>query len=88
MVTKLFAVYDSKAEFFSPPFMHKSTGEALRDFIAAANDKQTKIGVYPADFTIFEIGTYNDSTAEVKMLEAKIAHGTALELKNQKSAEA
>lgn len=58
---KMFTVYDSKAETYLRPFSMLTTGEAIRGFITTLNDPQTEYCKYPADFTLFEIGTFDES---------------------------
>lgn len=76
---KLFCVFDSAAEAYGLPFCLKSTGEAIRDFATASKDPQTKIQKHPADFTLFEIGEYNELTGEITQLQAHKNLGKALE---------
>lgn len=61
MLLKVFTVYDSKAEFYMQPFCMKSKGEAIRAFSESCNDDKTSLGKYPADFTLFEIGEFDDA---------------------------
>ena len=61
MITKIFSVYDSKAEVFGKPFFSGTKGLALRSFTEISNDSASEIGKYPADFTLFELGEYDDS---------------------------
>lgn len=76
---KVFVVYDSKAESYALPFYMKSIGEAVRGFGVAARDQQTMIAKHPADFTLFEIGDYDEFSGNISMYEAKKSLGTALE---------
>jgi len=62
---KMFTVYDSKAETYLRPFTMNSTGEAIRGFITTLNDPSTEFCKYPADFTLFEIGTFDPSTCDI-----------------------
>lgn len=76
---KVFCVYDSAAEAYALPFFQKSTGEAVRGFSTAAKDPQSQLSKHPADFTLFEIGEYNELTGEISMLQAHKNLGKALE---------
>lgn len=78
--SKLYAIYDSKADCFSAsPFTFANRGSAVRGFQTAVNDPNTDFYRYPADFTLFEIGEYDQWTGYVSMYDAKIPLGTALE---------
>lgn len=79
MILKMFAVYDSKVEAYMQPFFMQSTGQACRSFEDTATDETTLINKHAADFTLFEIGTFDDQTATVYIHEAKINLGSANE---------
>lgn len=88
MLLKIFALYDSKAEAYNKPFYQQTTGAALRDFEEACKQPDSMIAKYPADFTLFEIGVFNDEDCEIIMHNAKINLGNALEYSTQKPLEA
>lgn len=79
MKLKIFAVYDSKVAAYMQPFFMRTTGEALRAWGTTAADTSTQFNKYPGDFSLFEIGSFNEETGEVKALPARINLGTALE---------
>lgn len=81
MIQRVFAVYDSKAEAYLQPFFCPTVGMALRSWEQAAQNPQTDFHQYAGDYTLFEIGTYNDQTGEMQpMLPAFQNHGTALSM--------
>lgn len=88
MVLKIYTVYDSKTQAYLPPMFMRSKGEAVRSFEAAANDPQSTLCKYPADFTLFEIGEFDDQTGTLSMYEAKISLGVAVEFKQKPEASA
>jgi len=65
----IFAVYDSKAKVFAIPFFLPSEAVAVRAFAAAANDLDTQLGKFPEDFTLFQVGSYNDENGQIFGLE-------------------
>lgn len=77
---KVYSVYDSKAEAFKPPFVAVSRGVAVRMIRAAAMDEATELHKFGADFTLFEIGEFDERTGRVEHLEAFVNLGTALVL--------
>lgn len=79
MILKVFAVHDSKVGAYLQPFFQRSKGEALRSWEGVCNDGQSAMSKFPADFTLFEIGEYDDSTGVIKPHEAKISLATGLE---------
>lgn len=76
---KFYSVYDSKVGAFSKPFVMRTNGEAVRGFTVVANDKNTDIGAHPGDFTLFEIGMFNEETAFITVYDAPISLGVAVE---------
>lgn len=81
MQTKMFALYDGKAKAFSIPFFKLTLGEALRDFDDACNDPQCKVNRHPGDYTLYEVGTYDDTHAEIVPLSPLNLVATAIEYK-------
>lgn len=78
-----FSIYDSKGETFSPPFFMQAKGEAIRAFTETASDRQTTIGKYPADFTLFQIGTFNPDDGKLEALRTPLSLGLAIEFQPQ-----
>jgi len=76
---KMFTVYDSKAEAYMQPFFAKSTGEALRSFSDTCQDKNHIFSKHPEDFTLFELGTWDEQNSEFVIYESKKSLGTAIE---------
>lgn len=79
MILKIFTVYDSKAEAFLQPFMFNSAGQALRAFVDSVNDSNHQFARHPEDFTLFELGTYDDNGAKFDLLDSPKSLGLALE---------
>lgn len=65
MKHKIYAVYDSKAESYTPPFFEHAEGRALRTFADCCNDKGHQFGKHPEDYTIFRLGEYDDNTGTI-----------------------
>lgn len=62
---KLFSVHDSKAEAYLQPIYFKSTGEAIRAFQTTCNDEKSQFNQYPSDFTLVELGSWDELTAKI-----------------------
>jgi hypothetical protein len=60
MKKKIYVVYDSKAENYGNPMFFATRGEAIRMFSEECNRPESMVNKYPEDFTLFEIGTYNE----------------------------
>lgn len=76
---KVFSVYDSKAEAYLPPWVAQTTAVALRRFEATAQDSNSDFSRFAGDYTIFEIGEWDEDGGSIVMYEAKHNLGTALQ---------
>lgn len=75
MVIKMFAVYDSKAKAYSPPVSFTATGLAIRWFTDVVNDPKSSVSRYPEDFSLFEVGMFDDNTGELARIEKPLNLG-------------
>lgn len=58
---RLYSIYDTKAEQFSPPQVYHNDMLALRAFEGIANDEKMLIKKYPEDFSLYYVGNLGDS---------------------------
>lgn len=79
MLFSVFSIYDSGISTWLPPLYSRNKGEMLRQFTDATNDSQSKLYKYPGDFTLFEIGTWNDDTCEFSLHKVPYKIGVAIE---------
>lgn len=75
----MFSIYDCKAEAYMAPQCFHTKGQCIRAFAELANDKSTNVGKYPEDFTLFEVGEYDDSNCGFNLLPTPNSLGKALE---------
>lgn len=68
MRRKVFIVHDTKSGIYSPPMLQITHGEAERLFKTWANDKQSKIGLYPEDHDLYYSGEFDDCTGTFELL--------------------
>ena len=87
MKLKIYAVYDSAVGAYMQPFFMQSKGVALRSWLEAANDEKTQFNKHPADFTLFELGEYDELSGTFENHPAKLNLGTALEHRSKSQAE-
>lgn len=80
MKLKVFAVFDSAVGAYMQPFFMQSKGQAIRAWQDTINDEKTQFHAHPSDFTLFELGEYDDQDGAFTNLPAKLSLGTALEL--------
>lgn len=64
----MFAIRDSAAETFHPPFCARAIGQATRDFQAQVNraDDNNPLYKHPEDFELYRVGSYNDNTGLIE----------------------
>lgn len=65
MQLKAFTVFDMKTEAYLKPFFCLTSGEAIRTFSDAVNEAGTPFNRHAADYTLFEIGAFNDSLGQL-----------------------
>lgn len=75
---KMFAIYDSKAEAYLAPIFCPTTAVALRMFRQAAEEEGHTFHKHAGDYTLFELGEWNEQTAVTTQLNAQVNLGTAL----------
>lgn len=66
---KIFTVHDSRAEAYLPPFYMRTKGEAIRAFETTVKDTNSQFNKYPQDYTLVELGEFDESTADIKLLD-------------------
>lgn len=66
----MYIVYDGKSESYTLPMFHLAVGDAIRNFTQAANSKESMIGLYPEDFSLFECGEYDEQTGKFSLYKA------------------
>ncbi len=77
MLTKMFAVYDGKAAAFGTPFFLPAVGLAVRAFTDLVADPKTTVSRYPSDFTLFQVGEFDDLKGRVIPLSPHLNLGLA-----------
>ena len=82
MKHKVFTVYDAKIEAYMSPFLMATKAQAIRTFGDTVNDEKNQRNKHPEDYTLFEIGEYDDNSGNYTMLSAKISLGLAKEFIN------
>ena len=85
VIVKVFSVYDCKAEAYMMPQYYHTSGVAERAFKQAVNSEDTQFYTNPQDFTLFELGTFDDSRAEFFIYNTPISVVTALQVKKSVS---
>lgn len=79
MMLHVFSVFDHAVSAFLPPFYARSKGEAVRSFSEACNTEDHQFTRHAADFTLFELGLFDDSCGAFQQLSAPTRVISALE---------
>jgi len=87
----IFSIYDDKAEAYLQPFILPAPGLAIRQVINASQATKIENGVevpsdfnrYAADYTLFELGQWNEMSGQIEMYSTPRNLGTALQLRAQ-----
>ncbi len=85
MLLRAFTVYDSKVEGYLRPFFMQTPNEAIRAFTELVNDPQHQFGKHPEDYTLFEIGTFDESNGSIESI-SHVGLGLALNFKDSNDA--
>lgn len=84
MIKKIFTVFDLKSEAYLQPFFLDTLGQAKRAITDCVNDPNHQFGKHPSDYTLHELGTYDDSTGLFNT-QKQMTHGCLIEYKTQES---
>lgn len=78
MKEKIFSILDSKSEVYSRPMYAATTEAGKRLMHQAVNAENSNYGgLYAADYTLFEIGVWDDNAGTAEMHKAQINLGNA-----------
>lgn len=61
----IFTVHDNAAKAYLPPFYMRTKGEALRAFETTCKDTSSQFNKYPKDYTLVELGTFNEENGQI-----------------------
>lgn len=65
MEKNLYSVFDRKAHVFANPFYSINDATAERVFISACRDDGNDIGMFPSDYALYFVGTFDDETGKL-----------------------
>jgi len=79
MLSKVFSVFDSCACYYDRPFISRDVASAVRSFGDIACNAEHVIGQHPEHYSLFCIGTFDDSSGVI-VPEVAVCVGMAHEL--------
>lgn len=76
MNMNIYSIFDKGIEAYLRPFTMQAHGQAIRSFLDEVNNDSSPISKHPEDYTLFFIGTWNESNAEIVTQEPmRLARG-------------
>lgn len=83
MKIEIYSIKDAKVGVYQSPFYAQNHAVAVRTLKSAVNDDtKTNLTLYPEDFQLFHVGTFDDVTGELTSNVEFVAN--AVDLKNKK----
>ena len=82
---KVYSIYDSKSGLYDKPFLALNSAVIIREFETMANDPNSTVGKYPEDFTLFELGEYDNKTGKYKNHDTPKSMGVGIEFINKQN---
>lgn len=77
----IFAAYDSRVKAFMAPFTALHVGQVHRSWEETCNDGKSLMSKHPADFSLYQVGEFDETTGVVTPLEKHYCVATALQVK-------
>lgn len=80
MIIQIYSIHDIKASAYMTPFFMQTEGMALRAITDCVNDNGHSFNKHPEDFTLFEMGTFDDNNGQMELLETPRPIAKCIEL--------
>jgi hypothetical protein len=65
MKLEIFTIYDVVSHVYNQPFYLINKGAAIRQFDNMCNDDETQISLNPADYTLYHLGSFDNTTCKI-----------------------
>lgn len=80
MKNQYYAIRDNLSEMYMTPVLFQNENVALRWFSGVVNSKEQNEVIYnnPADFELWKLGIYDNSTGDLAPMLEKIATGLSV----------
>lgn len=75
----IYVIHDVKAAAFLQPWFCSTDAIAVRAFSDCVNDPKHNFGMHPEDYSLFCIGDFHDSNAEICLDGGKRSLGNGVE---------
>lgn len=87
MFLKMYTVYDDAAGAYLQPFFFSTNAQAIRGFTELANDPNHAFCKYAGQYTLFELGEFNQQDGHFTMLPTPHSLGKAIEFRLHQQAD-
>jgi len=85
MKLNAYTIYDVASGVYMRPFFSQADGQAVRGFKDIACDADHEVGKHPEDYTLYRIGSFNDTTGKMAGEELeKLATGLEMVTNSRK----
>ncbi len=85
MNQRVFSIFDSKADAFLQPFFATTKGVAIRQFSGAVNQDGHELNKYTEDYTLFELGDFNEKNGLLQPHESPRSVCLAIDIKEKEA---
>jgi len=65
MKLNAYTIYDVASGVYMRPFFSQADGQAIRGFKDIATDAEHEVGKHPEDYTLYRVGSFNDTTGKM-----------------------
>lgn len=71
MKMNIYAIFDKAIGAYMRPFFMQADGQAIRAFTDLAVQADHEIGQHPEDYSLYRLGSFDDSNAEIEVVDAR-----------------
>jgi len=64
-MSKMYAIFDKKMNFYGSPFFTKHQVEMMRSLSQVVKDPNSNLSKFHKDFAVYQIGEFDDNTGKV-----------------------
>ncbi len=81
---KLYTVNDLASKTFTKPFVMLTDRDAIEGFRHVCNEPETPYAKHPQDYTLVNIGSFDERTGVLTLSDSQLVLARALDLKHKK----
>lgn len=72
MIEIMYMLKDEKSGIYGKPFLMPNKAVCLRAMARTIEVKDSDPGMFPADFVLYEVGSYDNQTGEIMVIDREI----------------